>query len=117
MLYSVFVLTAAIAVVAALNVAFGVLEWFLAKAKNRSLGLIMPFFFFIISVSSLLTSVEKTFTQLLTGQAPWAAIVVLIALFLFLNIPTVVTYAVYFRTRKKMGERPWPMRRDPADRS
>jgi hypothetical protein len=105
-----FVLIAAVVVVIVFNVAFGVLEWFLAKSKNKVFGLVLPFFFFITAVMSMLTSIEKTFTQLLTVDTPIAALIVMIALFVFINIPTIVTYAVYFRTRKKLGERPWPLR-------
>lgn len=114
---SIFILVATVVVVAVINLLFGVLEWFLAKSKNKNFGLVLPIFFFVIAVMSMLTSIEKTFTQLLTVDTPLAALVVLIALFLFINIPTIVTYLVYYRTRKKMGERPWPMRKDPADPS
>lgn len=114
---TIFVVVAAILVVVVINVIFGVLERFLAKSKNKSLGLILPVFFLIIAIMSMLTSIEKTFTQLLTVDTPLVALIILIVLFLFINIPTIVTYAVYYRTRKKMGERPWPMRKDPAEPS
>ena len=111
------VLLGVILVVAAVNIALGVIEWFLARGKNRTLGLVLPFSFFVIAVMSMLTSIEKLFLDLISTETPAAAVIVLIALFLFLNIPTLVTYLVYFRIRRKMGERPWPMKKQSGDPS
>ena len=111
------VLLGVILVVAAVNIAFGVIEWFLARGKNKTLGLVLPFSFFVIAVMSMLTSIEKLFLDLVSTETPAAAVIVLIALFLFLNIPTLVTYLVYFRIRRKMGERPWPMKKQSGDPS
>ena len=111
------VLLGVILVVAAVNIAFGVIEWFLARGKNKTLGLVLPFSFFVIAVMSMLTSIEKLFIDLMSTDTPVAAVIVLIALFLFLNIPTLVTYLVYFRIRRKMGERPWPMKKQSDDPS
>lgn len=111
------VLFGVVLVAAAVNTAFGVIEWFIARGKNKTLGLVLPFSFFVIAVMSILTSIEKLFLQLISTEAPAAAIFILIALFLFLNIPTLVTYLVYFRIRRKMGERPWPMKKQSGNPS
>ena len=100
---SIAVLIGVVLVIAAVNAAFGVIEWFLARGKNKTLGLVLPFSFFVIAVMSMLTSIEKLFIDLMSTDTPVAAVIVLIALFLFLNIPTLVTYLVYFRIRRKMG--------------
>ncbi|MGN1013792.1 MAG: hypothetical protein ACI4PM_00380 [Butyricicoccus sp.] len=93
-----------------LNVGFGLLERILAKKANRGVGLVMPIFFFIISVMSILSAVEQTLPQMTAVDTLPAAIVLLVILFLFLNIPTIVTYVIYARTRRTMGEAPWPMK-------
>lgn len=111
------VLFGVVLVVAAVNTAFGVIEWFISRGKNKAFGLVLPVSFFVIAVMSMLTSIEKLFLQLISAETPVAAIFILISLFLFLNIPTLVTYLVYFRIRRKMGERPWPMKKKPEDPS
>lgn len=94
-----------------INVLFGLLERILAKKANRTYGLVMPFFFFLIATMSILSSIEKTFSQLLNVSAPLVAVALWIVLYVFLNIPTLVTYIVYYRTRRKMGESPWPSKK------
>ena len=97
-------------VLVGINVGFGLLERILAKKANRAVGLVMPVFFFIVAVMSMVSSIEKTFMQLISTDTPLAAGLLIVIVFLILNIPTIVTYTVYFFTRKKMGEAPWPMK-------
>ena len=88
-----------VAVFVAVNVGFGFLERYLAR-KSRGMGTVLPAFFLIISVMTMLNSVEKSIKQIFEANSPLIAILVLIGVFAFINIPTIVTYAVFCKVRK-----------------
>ncbi len=83
-----------------INIGFGFLERYLAR-KSEGLGKIMPIFFFIVAVMAMVNSVEQAARQMLEYGRPVATILVLAGVFVFLNIPTIVTYVVYRKVRKK----------------
>lgn len=101
-------------------IAFGLwyFERILARKKERVYGLIMPVAFLILSVVAVVQSAPTVFSQMQTsGNGIAAAIFSLALSFVLVNLPTLLVYVVYFRTRKKMGERPWPLRAQPNDTS
>lgn len=87
-----------------LNVVFGFLERYLVR-KKRSYGMILPAFFFIISVMTMMTSLEQSVSEILSVDAPVVAVLVIIGVFVFINIPTIVTYIIYRRVLKGMDEK------------
>ena len=69
---------------------------------------------FLLLLLNLVFSGSKLTTslfQLLTGSCDF--LFSLLCLLLF-NIPTIWTYFVYRRTRKKLGREAWPFRGKPA---
>lgn len=73
-----------------------VLQWFLSKARNTFVGLILPGISFIISCilsSNYLGSDLRT---------PLSTILSALLLFFSLNIPTMIYMFIYGRTRKQL---------------
>lgn len=93
-------------------IAFGLwyFERMLARQSSRVPGLCMPVAFFIISVMSVVQAAGSVFADMQSTGGLGAAVATLIISFVLINLPTLLVYVVYFRTRKKMGERPWPLR-------
>lgn len=92
-------------------IAFGLwyFERILARKPNPQLGLIMPVGSLIVSVVAMIGVIPALFENLETLGI--TGIVADLALsFVFSNLATIWLYIVYFFTRKKMGERPWPLR-------
>ncbi len=97
-------------------IAFGLwyFERILAKKAQRGYGLIMPIMFFILSVVSIVQTIPNVISQTLeAGLSMSAAILSIVISFVLINLPTLLVYVVYFRIRRKMGERPWPLRKKP----
>ena len=93
-------------------IAFGLwyFERLLASKPNRNFGLIMPIGFPILSLISMVQAIPIIFEDLEAVGGVSGAIFTVILSFIISNIATVWVYIVYFLTRKKMGERPWPLR-------
>ena len=88
-------------------------ERMLAHKPNRGPGLIMPVSFLIISVIAMFQSIPAVFADMEAVGGVSGAIMTLVLSFLLSNAATVWVYIIYFRTRRKMGERPWPLRSKP----
>lgn len=104
--------TAIIATFVILIVIFFALWFFermFARKSGKYAGLAMPVLLFVLSTFSVLSSLPA----MLQGAAdqtytyPQVALFTIISLLLF-NIPTIWTYFVYRRTRKKLGKEVWP---------
>ena len=85
-------------------------ERMFARRPGRGAGLTMPILFFVISVMSVVQAAPKVFGDLEHVGGVGGAVASLVLSFLIANIPTVWGYYVYVRTRRKMGEYPWPLR-------
>lgn len=90
-------------------------ERMLARRPGKWAGLIMPIAFFILSVTSVVSAAPSVFSQMEATGGLGGAIATLALSFLLINLPTLLVYVVYFRTRQKMGERPWPLRSRSSD--
>ena len=104
--------TAIISTLVILVVIFFALWFFermVARKSGKYAGLAMPALLFAMSTFSVLSSLpamlEGTAEQ--TYTYPQVALFTIISLLLF-NIPTIWTYLVYRRTRKKLGKEVWP---------
>ena len=94
-------------------IAFGLwyFERYFARKQSRTAGLVMPVAFFIISVVAIIQSAPSVFSQMAETGGIDGAILTLVLSFVIINLPTLLVYVVYYRTRRKMGEdRPWPLR-------
>ncbi|HIV68147.1 MAG TPA: hypothetical protein IAA32_04695 [Candidatus Butyricicoccus stercorigallinarum] len=80
----------------------------LARRPGRGAGLFLPAAFFVMSVVSIVRSAPAVFAA---ADGAGDAVLSLLLSFALINLPTLLTYVVYFRTRRKLGEaRPWPLR-------
>lgn len=85
-------------------------ERFLANLAGHVPGLVLPVFFALTSLFSILSTVWQVLADLTRYGTPMEIILMFAGLFILLNIPTLVTYAMYVYCRRKKGETPWPCR-------
>ncbi|MGM9649103.1 MAG: hypothetical protein ACI3XY_03935 [Butyricicoccaceae bacterium] len=88
-------------------------ERFLANLKGRIPGLVLPYFFGFTSIFSILTAVWQVLLDLTKYGTPIQIILMFAVMLVALNVPTLITYAVYVLCRRKKGETPWPLRAKP----
>lgn len=106
----------ALAAVLLVVILFGILayaECMFARKESFVAGLILPGIFFCMSLVSVVGSLPSVFVQAATLGISGLLQLVLVYFitFVFMNLPTAVTYIVYYRERKKLGETPWPFNR------
>lgn len=87
-------------------------ERMFAKKPGKYAGLAIPVLLFVLCVFSILSSVPTMLKGAANQEYSYSQVVLtaVICLILF-NIPTMWTYFVYRRTRKKIGKEAWPFRK------
>lgn len=108
---------ATLAIVLVLLVIFAVIlalvERYFARKDSLVSGMVLPAMFFLASVVSIVGSlpsvVRVTIEHGISGIL--SVLLMYVIVFILLNLPTALTYFVYYRERRKMGEIPWPMSR------
>ena len=108
------ILTAIIGFLITLAVIFFALWFFermFASKPGKHAGLAMPVLLFAMSTFSVLSALPVMLEDASRQEYSYlqVALVTVICLILF-NIPTIWTYFVYRRTRKKLGKEAWPFR-------
>lgn len=86
-------------------------ERMFASKPGKHAGLAMPALLFVMSTFSVLSAVPVMMEGAANQEYSYVQVVLITLLCLLLfNIPTIWTYFVYRRTRKKLGREAWPFR-------
>ena len=86
-------------------------ERMFASKPGKHAGLAMPALLFAMSTFSVLSAVPVMMEGAANQEYSYLQVVLITVLCLILfNIPTIWTYFVYRRTRKKLGKEAWPFR-------
>lgn len=96
--------------VALLAVILGFVERYFARKGG---GVVLPVMFFLMSVVSVISSLPSVIrTAVEHGMSGILQVIVMyLIVFLVLNLPTALTYIIYYRERRKLGDTPWPLNR------
>ena len=87
-----------------------------ARKESFFPGLILPAMFFFMALFSIVGSLPAVFSVAMEHGIGGLLQLLLVYLITFIltNLPTALTYWVYYRERKKLGETPWPFNRKKA---
>ena len=98
--------------VAILAVILAFVERYFARKDSLVSGMVLPAMFFLASVVSVVGSLPSVVRVCAEQGGVLQVLVMYVIVFVVLNLPTALTYFVYYRERRKMGEIPWPLKRD-----
>lgn len=86
-------------------------ERMFAKKPGKYAGLAIPALLFVLSAFSILSSIPTMLKGAANQEYSYLQVVLTLVFCLILfNIPTLWTYFVYRRTRKRLGKEAWPFR-------